>query len=185
MKKKIHILGIDDMPFSFGDEKVDIVGVIMRGNSYIEGVLRTSITVDGIDATPALIKLISRTRHRGQLRAAMVDGATLGGFNVVDGEQIHEETGLPIITVTKEKPDEKKMKNALKKHFDDWKKRWDTINKGEIKKLELEYPLYIKCWGISFGDARDVIKFSIVRGAIPEPLRVAHLIASGIKTGES
>jgi len=35
MKKKVHILGIDDMPFSFGDKKVDIVGVIMRGNSCI------------------------------------------------------------------------------------------------------------------------------------------------------
>ncbi|RLF45363.1 MAG: hypothetical protein DRN17_02700 [Thermoplasmata archaeon] len=185
MKKKIHILGIDDMPFSFGDEKVDIVGVVMRGNSYIEGVLRTTITVDGKDATSALIKLIAGTRHRGQLRVAMMDGATLGGFNVVDGEEVYEKTGLPIITVTKEKPNEEKMKNALRKHFDDWKERWEIINKGDMKKVELAYPLYIKCWGIKFGEAKEVIKLSIVRGAIPEPLRIAHLIASGIKTGES
>ncbi|HHH78030.1 MAG TPA: DUF99 family protein, partial [Thermoplasmatales archaeon] len=44
---------------------------------------------------------------------------------------------------------------------------------------------YVKCWGISFEDAEDAIKYSIVRGAVPEPLRVAHLIASGMKTGES
>ncbi len=185
MKKEIHILGIDDMPFSFGDEKVDVVGVVMRGNSYVEGILRATVTVDGTDATPALIKLIGRTKHRKQLKVAMLDGAALGGFNVVDGEQIYEKTGLPVITVTKDKPDEEKMKEALKKHFDDWEGRWDVISKGEMKKLELEYTLYIKCWGISFEDAKDVIKFSIVRGAIPEPLRVAHLIASGIKTGES
>lgn len=56
---------------------------------------------------------------------------------------------------------------------------------GRYEKVELAYPLYIKCWGMRFEEAKEVIKLSIVRGAIPEPLRVAHLIASGIKTGES
>lgn len=185
MKREIHILGIDDMPFSFGDEKVDIVGVVMRGNSYIEGILKSTITVDGMDATPVLIKLIDRTKHRKQLKVAMVDGAALGGFNVVDGEKIYERTGLPLITVTKSKPDAQRMLEALKSHFENWEKRWEIINRGEIRALELDYPLYIKCWGISFDDAKDVIKLSVVRGAVPEPLRVAHLVASGIKTGES
>ena len=52
MKREIHILGIDDMPFSFGDRDTDIVGVVMRGNSYVEGILRSTVTVDGMDATP-------------------------------------------------------------------------------------------------------------------------------------
>ncbi len=185
MKKEIHILGIDDMPFSFGDKTVGIIGVVMRGNSYIEGILRTTITVDGTDSTPVLIRLIAGTKHLKQLRAVMVDGASLGGFNVVDGEKIFRETGLPVMTVTRNKPDEGKMKEALKKHFDDWEERWGIINRGEIKKLELPYPLYVKCWGIPLDDATDIIKVSIVRGAIPEPIRVAHLMASGIKTGES
>jgi len=50
MKKEIRILGIDDMPFSFGDKKVDVVGVVMRGGIYLEGVLKTTIDVDGRDA---------------------------------------------------------------------------------------------------------------------------------------
>jgi len=185
MKREIHILGIDDMPFLFGDKSVDIVGVVMRGNSYVEGILRATVTVDGMDATPVLVKLIKNTKHREQLKVAMVDGAALGGFNVVDGEQIYERTGLPVITVTKSKPDSEKMRAALRNHFDNWEERWKVINRGEMKRLDLKYPLYIKCWGISFEDAEDAIKFSIVRGAVPEPLRIAHLIASGIKTGES
>lgn len=185
MKREIHILGIDDMPFSFGDRDTDIVGVVMRGNSYVEGILRSTVTVDGMDATPVLVKLIRNTKHREQLKVTMVDGASLGGFNVVDGEKIYEETGLPTITVTKSKPDGRKMLEALRNHFENWEERWEVISRGEMRKIDLKYPLYVKCWGISFEDAEDAIKYSIVRGAVPEPLRVAHLIASGMKTGES
>ncbi|MDD5779140.1 MAG: DUF99 family protein [Candidatus Thermoplasmatota archaeon] len=38
---------------------------------------------------------------------------------------------------------------------------------------------------MSIEEATEILKISIVRGAIPEPIRVAHLIATGIKTGES
>ena len=81
MKKEIRILGIDDAPFSFGQEKVTVIGVVMRGNSYIEGVLKAEIEVDGIDATPTIINLINRTRYRKQLKVIMLDGIALGGFN--------------------------------------------------------------------------------------------------------
>jgi endonuclease V-like protein UPF0215 family len=33
---------------------------------------------------------------------------------------------------------------------------------------------------ISFAQAHEVVKLTSVRGRFPEPLRVAHLIASGI-----
>jgi endonuclease V-like protein UPF0215 family len=39
--------------------------------------------------------------------------------------------------------------------------------------------------GISLKDAMKIIHLSTVRGFIPEPIRVAHIIASGITTGDS
>ena len=45
--------------------------------------------------------------------------------------------------------------------------------------------MYIKCTGISLEDAKEIINISTIRGVIPEPIRVAHLIASGITRGES
>lgn len=185
MKKEIRILGIDDMPFSFEDKYVDIVGVIMRGNSYIEGIVKATIEVDGKDATSVIISLIKNTKHKGQLKVIMIDGIALGGFNVVDGEKIYEETEIPVLTITRNKPQGDKIKEALKKHFGDWKERWNIINKGKTEELPGEHNLYIKRFGITLEEAKEVIKISIVRGAIPEPLRIAHLIATGIKTGES
>jgi endonuclease V-like protein UPF0215 family len=46
-------------------------------------------------------------------------------------------------------------------------------------------PIYVKCTGISIEEAKEIIKISTIRGVLPEPLRVAHIIASGIIRGES
>jgi endonuclease V-like protein UPF0215 family len=75
---------------------------------------------------------------------------------------------------------------ALESKFDDWQRRWRLIEKVETQRIETEHnPIHISHIGISIEDLRTVIKNSTVRGALPEPLRVAHLIASAIKTGES
>jgi endonuclease V-like protein UPF0215 family len=75
---------------------------------------------------------------------------------------------------------------VLKKKFKDWKKRWAIISKGELNRVETSNnPIYVKCIGISFEEAKEIIKLSTIRGVIPEPIRVAHLIASGVTRGES
>ena len=185
MKKEIRILGLDDMPFCFQDATVDIVGVVLRGNSYIEGVLKTTIEVDGTEATSALTSLINHTKHKGQLRVVMIDGIALGGFNVVDGEVLYHDTNIPVLHVTRNKPHSEAIKEALQKHFEDWEDRWAILTKGATEEISVGYPLYIKRFGIGAREAREVITLSTVRGAIPEPLRIAHLIATGIHTGES
>ncbi|HEC77205.1 MAG TPA: DUF99 family protein [Thermoplasmatales archaeon] len=185
MKKEIRILGIDDMPFSFGDRNVDIIGVVMRGGVYLEGVLKSTIEVDGMDSTSKIIEMVEKTKHKKQLKLIMLDGVALGGFNVVDCEKIYEKTGLPVITVTRNKPNMEKIKKALKKHFENWEERWNIINKGKTIELKIYYTVYTKYFGLDEKEAMNAIKLSIIRGAIPEPIRVAHLIATGIKKGES
>ncbi len=185
MKQEIKIIGIDDAPFLFGQKKVAVIGVVIRGNAYIEGILKTEIEVDGCDATAIIINLINGTRHKNQLRVIMLDGISLGGFNVVDIQELHRNTGLPVITITREQPDFTKIKNALQKHFVDWKKRWDTILEGKLRKVNSKYPLYVQYVGMKFPTVCEIIHLCTIRGAIPEPIRIAHLIATGITLGES
>jgi len=185
MKQEIRVVGIDDAPFSFGQKKVAVIGVIIRGNSYIEGILKSEIEVDGCDATAIITDLINETRHKNQLRVIMLDGISLGGFNVVDIQELHRNTGLPVITITREEPDFTKIKNALQKHFADWKKRWDTILEGKLKQVKGTYPLYVQYVGMTFPTVCEILRLCTIRGAIPEPIRIAHLIATGITLGES
>ena len=186
MKNQIRILGIDDSPFTFNDKYGIIIGVVMRGGEYIECVLRERVLIDGDDATHVLIGMVKNTRHRKQLKAILLDGIALGGFNVVDIDKAYKETGIPIITVTRDKPDFEKIKKALKQNFQDWEQRWNLINQGELLRVRTKHkPIFVKCSGIDLEEAKEIINISTIRGVIPEPIRVAHIIASGITRGES
>jgi len=186
MKKQIRILGIDDAPFTFTDKYTRIIGVVMRGGSYLECVLSDKISVDGKDSTSILTRMIQQTKHHDQLRAVMLDGIALGGFNIVNIHELSHATDLPIITITRDKPDFGKMKKALQSNFADWKERWMLLEEKDIHEIQTEYnPIYIQCVGISLEAAKDIIKLSTIRGVLPETIRVAHLIASGITRGES
>jgi len=56
IKKEVRILGIDDAPFDLHKSKKTIlIGVIFRGGSFLDGVLRTEIDIDGTNATKKII----------------------------------------------------------------------------------------------------------------------------------
>ncbi len=186
MKQQIRLLGIDDSPFTFLEKYCTIIGVIMRGGEYIECILRSQISIDGDDATNVCINMIENTRYKKQLKAMLLDGIALGGFNIVDIEEVYFKTNIPIITITRDKPDFDKIKKALLKNFQDWERRYNLMKKGDLYKVKTKHnPIYIKCVGMSVDEAKEIIKLSTIRGVIPEPIRVAHLIASGITRGES
>ena len=186
MKKEIRILGIDDAPFSF-DQKNDIViGVITRGNSYVEAILSTKVEIDGSDATMKVIEMVNKTKYKQQLKAILIDGVALGGFNIVDIEKLYQSTGIPVITVTRNKPDFDSIKKALRNHFQDWEKRFDLMCAGKLEEIQTGFnPVWVKYAGLDLKGAGRIVKLNILRGALPESIRLAHLIARGIEWGES
>jgi endonuclease V-like protein UPF0215 family len=186
MKSQVRVLGIDDSPFDFDDKKTDVIGVVMRVPSYIEAVMRCQVEVDGTDANDNLADMINSSRYKEQLKAVMLDGVALGGFNVVDITRLHNDIELPIITVTREEPDLEGIKSALKEHFDDWQERLEVITSGDLYRIRTEHkPIFVRFIGMDLGEVKEIIELSTIRGALPEALRVAHLIASGISSGES
>jgi endonuclease V-like protein UPF0215 family len=186
MKSQVRILGIDDSPFRFDDKKTDVIGVVMRVPSYIEAVMRTEVDIDGTDANGKLVEMINTSRYKEQLKLIMLDGVALGGFNVVHIERLYEETGVPIVTVTREKPDLEAMESALKEHFEDWQDRMAVIEAGELHQVDTGHkPIFVKFIGIGLEEVKKIIELSTVTGALPEALRVAHIIATGISMGES
>jgi len=186
LKAHLRVLGIDDSPFAFSGDRVRVVGVLMRVPDYVEGVMLTECTVDGTDADQALVGLINRSRFKEQIRLAIVDGAALGGFNVVDISKVHDQTGLAVATVTREPPDFGSMEQALRKHFDDWESRLKVIKRHPLFRVSTGHkPLYASVAGMDENSAKGLIQASVVRGAVPEPVRIAHLIASALERGES
>jgi endonuclease V-like protein UPF0215 family len=186
IKREIRILGIDDAPFPpHTKNKVILIGTIFRGGTWLDGVLRTYISGDGTDSTSNIIKMVNGSRHKDQIGVIMLDGITFGGFNVVNIKEIFDETGIPVIVVMRKFPNFEKIKKALMR-FEDCEKRWNFIQEaGTVYKIENVEPIYIQIHGIDIEDAQKIVGISTTRSAIPEPVRVAHLIGAGVVTGES
>ena len=187
IKPEIRIIGVDDGPFDPRRKgKALLVGAVFRGGLLLEGVLSTQVGVDGRDATDRIVGMINRSRHRGQLRLVMSDAVTFAGFNVMDLKGVWGRTGLPVVVVTREKPNMAEVKRALK-HLPDWRERWKLIKAaGRVYPVRLKRGIaYMQFAGISRADAERVVELTATQGLIPEPVRVAHLIATGIGRGES
>lgn len=186
IKQEIRILGIDDSPFpSHTTDEVLLVGTVFRAGNWMDGVLSTHIHGDGVDVTEKITEMVKNSRNLGQLGVIMLDGITFGGFNMVNIRQVYESTGIPVIVIMRKIPNFDRIKNALKR-FDDWEERWaNVIEAGEVYKVENTEPIYMQIHGIDRRDADEIVRLSATRSAIPEPIRVAHIIAAGIVKGES
>ncbi len=184
VKPEIRVLGVDDGVFTPHVKAfAPVVGVVFRGGYWLDGVMHTKIAVDGSDATEKITEMVTCSPHYKQLRVIMLNGVTFAGFNVVDIKALNAETKLPVIAVTREKPDLAEIRDALK-HLPRSEERWRAVlNAGDLVEAAAEHGrerVYLHAAGISVEDARRVVRLTSTRSNVPEALRVAHLIASGI-----
>jgi len=182
LKKEMRVIGIDDSPFNkFKKGKVLVVGTIFRGGSFLDGVLSTKVNIDGNDSTKKIIDMINKCKFKPQLQCIFLDGIAVGGFNVIDVKELNKKTTLPVIVIIRRNPNIEKIKKTLVK----------IGKKNKIKLIEKAGSvvpvgkIYIQLTGLSVVKAKEILKIVCTRSLIPEPIRIAHLIASGITSGES
>lgn len=136
--------------------------------------------VDGLDSTDVILSLLKETRTT----VVFLSGASFAGFNIVDAQRLHNTLQIPIIVISREKPDNTSVKRALKKHFTDWRTRWELIRKlGRIHAFApkpSEQPLHFESIGITAAQAKRIIRAYCVTSRVPEPIRVAGIMAKGL-----
>ena len=184
IKQEIRVLGVDDgrfIPHTKGD--VLVVGVVYRGACSIDGVMHTRVTIDGLDATEKIAEMIKASPHRHQLRLVMLNGVTFAGFNLVDLPRLHIATEIPVLALTRDKPNLVSIRSALT-HLPDIEKRWQIVqNAGELFEVQNRgVNIYVGLAGLTLDEAKSILALTSTSGSQPEPLRVAHLIASGLTT---
>ncbi len=184
LKSDVRFLGLDDAPFGRDDAMVPVVGVVTRGPLYVEGVLTTRVDVDGDDATTVLLRALRRSRFRTLWRAVFLNGIFVGGFNLVDPDRLHDALAVPVIAVVRSRPRPARVRLALKAAFGNWEERWHRIRELEPTRLP-GVSLWATVRGASTREAVRLVEATTVRGHLPEPLRLAHVIASGVVRGES
>lgn len=186
IKDEIRILGIDDSALI--SDSILIVGAFFRGGEWLDGVLSYHIDRDGMDGTDSIIKMVRESKYFQQIRLIMLDGITYAGFNPIDIDRLNQALKIPVVVLMRKYPDMLEIEKALSK-LPHKNERLDIIKKaGAITKVvtkDVLNPVYIQCSGVAVEDAVRIVQLSSTKSNIPEPLRVAHLIATGIILGES
>jgi len=182
--REFRVVGVEDGGFSkgprdYGTQKALFVCVLLRG-IWIDDFQADKITVDGLDATEKLIFML----RRWSFDAVMLAGVSFAGFNLVDPTFVSEEFNKSVIVISRTKPSNIAVKNALRQHFEDWRIRWGVFEKlgpvWEVVSMPNEPPVYVEVIGAELDWASKLIRATSACCRIPEPIRVARLVARGL-----
>jgi endonuclease V-like protein UPF0215 family len=180
VKDGIRVLGIDDAAFEFDSETTFLTGVVYRGTEFIEDIQCIEVEVDGRDATDKVLRLWDNFSNHHQIKAILIDGISLGGFNLVDIEKISEETERPIVAVTKNRPNREDFREAMER-TDNYDEKFEKL--GEPVEIELkDGKCFIQFSGCSVDEARNFVRKNIIHGQVPESIRVADLVGRALNS---
>ncbi|MDD4126731.1 MAG: DUF99 family protein [Methanomicrobium sp.] len=177
-KSGIRILGIAES-FVRSAKKSVFAGVVMRKDLIIDGVSFSSATIGGTDATKTVLEIFEEL-CRKDIHCIMLSGCIVSWFNIIDIDEVHRKTGLPVICVTYE--DSEGLEDDISRYFPGDEKRISDYRKTGIRipfELKTGFNVYLRASGISFSDAGWLCNAYTFQGRIPEPLRVAGLMAKG------
>ena len=177
-----NVVGFDDAPFAhehYGD--VRVVGAVCS-RTRLDGVLSGKVRRDGVNATDELIRLVGG-KFREHVRAVLLQGIALAGFNVVDINRLSQALDVPVVVAVRKHPRLHLVEEALRERTRGGKRKWKLIQAAGA--LEQIGPMWIQRVGLSRPDAAALLRATTLHGNLPEPLRLAHLIAGGVTTGQS
>jgi len=161
------------------DEKIStLAGVVMRRDFIIDGFVFGQTTIEGNDATDSILQMHQKL-NRDDISFVMISGLIISMYNIVDIKKIWDKLRIPVIGVTYD--DSKGIETAIKYHFpDSYQSKIEEYHKlGERTKIRLHtgHDLYIRIEGCTVQETKSLLDAFTLQGAIPEPLRVAHMLA--------
>lgn len=176
-KKGIRALGIAES-FRRDNDKSALVGIVMRSDFNIDGVSFTKISVGGMDATEGVLRIFEDLQ-RADINVTMLNGCVISWFNIIDIKEVYKKTEIPIICVTYEASEG--LKEHIAKHFsgEERDNRIEMYKRlGSRVSLTLNnHELLVRFLGMEKFEANAAIKKFSSHGKVPEPLRVAKIVA--------
>ncbi|KAF5034165.1 hypothetical protein DSECCO2_599010 [anaerobic digester metagenome] len=177
-KSGIRVLGIAES-YS-GREQSTLAGIVMRKDLRIDGAAFARVTVGGMDATDAVIGIVTDLARR-DINLIMISGSVIAWYNIIDPAAVQDATGLPVIVTTYEESEG--LAEDIRRHFPDDAGRLAAYQRlGDRTQVGLHsgYTLFVRPYGLSPGDAARLCNDFTHDGRMPEPVRVARLIARGV-----
>ncbi len=178
LKPGIRALGIAECFRKHGRRAV-LAGVVMRADLQIDGFGLGEVTVGGMDATEGVIELWSSMRRR-DVNVIMLNGCIISMFNLVDLEEVHRATSVPVVCVSYEPT--RGIEGYLRE-LPEAERRLRVYRRlGPREEVELPtgHRVFVRCAGAEVREVKVLLARFTKQGGIPEPLKTARLLARAV-----
>jgi endonuclease V-like protein UPF0215 family len=179
-KKGLRGLAIAES-FRQNSKKSILSGVVMRRDFVIDGFVFGRTTLDGDDATDAILQMYEELK-RPDISYILISGLIISLYNIIDIKKIYKSLQIPIIGITYH--DSEGIENSIKHRFpNSFKSKINNYQKLGIRKkitLHTSSEVYVRKEGCTLHDVRYLLDKLTLQGSFPEPIRVAQLLAKSL-----
>lgn len=176
-KPGIRALGVAE---SFRQEQrwSQLAGVVMRSDLVVDGAAFGKTRVGGDDATAQVLSLYRRLR-RNDINLIMVSGAVLSLYNIVDVDSLSARARLPVVCLTYKETSG--IEGSIRRHFpadaDAKLAAYRRLGGRRGVGLRTGKRVFVRAAGMEAGEVKRVLDAFTLQGSVPEPVRVAKLLA--------
>ncbi len=177
-KKGIRVLGISESFIKNKSKTSILAGLIMRADLVIDGFSFSKATVGGMDATECVLEIYQKL-GREDINLVFLNGCVISWFNIIDLKRFYRDIARPVICITYEKSEglEKYFVEYFGNEAEDRIAKYKENGEREEFKLHTGKIIFARYLGLNREDVIQVINKFTLHGSIPEPLRVARLLA--------
>jgi endonuclease V-like protein UPF0215 family len=178
-KPGIRALGVAES-FRQGEKRSVLAGVVMRSDFVIDGVSLGRTEVGGDDATKSVASLF-RKLGRNDVNLILVSGAVLSLYNILDVDLLSAKTRLPVVCLTYKETSG--IEASIRRHFPQGAEEklaaYRKLGRRTGVELRTGHRVYVRVAGVEAAEAKAILNAFTLQGSVPEPVRVAKLVARG------
>lgn len=155
----------------------------MRSDFVVDGMVIGRTAVGGDNATSAIASLFRRF-HRNDINLVMVSGTILSLYNVIDVDGLSLKTKLPVICLTYK--ESAGIEGSIRRHFPGGAEAklaaYRRLGSRTGVRLRTGKRVFVRAAGMDSRDVKPVLDMFTLQGSIPEPVRVAKLLARTVQS---
>ena len=181
-KKAIRVFALAES-FSETQKFSTMAGVVIRSDLIIDGLSLGKLTVSGSDAARTVLSMFKKL-HRNDINAILASGSVLSLYNVLDIEAVHSATKLPVVALSFNRSKSDLAEN-IRRRFSARiaEKKIHLLQKlGDpfVLTLKSGYHVFVRSAGANEAVCQRLLDKFTIQGAVPEPIRVARLVARSV-----
>lgn len=163
-----------------------LCGIVMRRDFIIDGIVFGETTIKGDDATEKILQMF-KDLDRPDVSYLLISGLILSLYNIVDIKKIHNVLKIPVIGLTYRESSgiEDSIKHNFPNSFELKIKNYSNLDNREKIKINKTSEAYVRFEGCTIHEVQYLLKNLTLSGSVPEPIRVAKLIANSLLKKES